>query len=448
MRVLAITTSFTILSTLFVSIRLWTRFKLVRSPGLDDLFIFAALLCSFAFYGFMLAERHYGLGVSRQQLSDEVAANQMHYLWLSVPFYNLALILSKLSALFLFLRIFRSKPFIFITYALMGFLVIAGLWMVTSGFVFCIPVSDFWRAPPPVAVKHCLPKGPVWYSNAAMQIFSDVVILILPMPLLYKLQLPRPQKIGIMLVFGVGVLYVFSLALPFDSKRSVKLIIYLNQCNSNKLRPPLRTKYHGKRPRLHKNKRRCSRLVQPRIKRLNNLRLHGPLHPFISSIFSYFFRPQPIHSTPWSKTHSNATCVADSRKRSIYDHGLSSDGGIFSNDFFYAGPGGYTASISKLGDSEKDEKGNECEGQDGIRVVRELRMVSDSVMPSPKLSPRLLAADAERDIELGEVSASASGSGSAGTGAGASHGTWNPSIEWDLGDFEFPDYKERMNAPI
>lgn len=39
-----------------------------------------------------------------------------------------------------------------------------------------------------------------------MQIFSDVVILILPMPILYKLQLPRQQKIGIMLVFGVGVL--------------------------------------------------------------------------------------------------------------------------------------------------------------------------------------------------------------------------------------------------
>lgn len=46
MRVLAITTIFTILSAIFVSIRLWTRFKLVRSPGLDDLFIFAALVCS------------------------------------------------------------------------------------------------------------------------------------------------------------------------------------------------------------------------------------------------------------------------------------------------------------------------------------------------------------------------------------------------------------------
>ncbi|KAJ5909697.1 hypothetical protein N7504_004340 [Penicillium tannophilum] len=425
MRVFAITTIFTILAALFVSIRLWTRFKLVRSPGLDDLFIFAALLCSFAFYGFMLAERHYGLGVSRQQLSNEVAANQMHYLWFSIPFYNLALILSKLSALFLFLRIFRSKPFILVTYALMGFLVIAGLWMVISGFVFCIPVSDFWRAPPPVAVKHCLPKGPVWFSNAAMQIFSDVVILILPMPLLYKLQLPRPQKIGIMLVFGVGVFVIAT-----SSARLYELSTMVNGRDFTKTN--------------------AAAAVWSSLE--SNVSIicacMAPLHPFISSIFSYLFRPQPLHSTPWSKTHSNATCVADSRKRSIYDHGLSSDGGIFSNDFFYAGPGGYTASISKLGDSEKDEKGNECEGQDGIRVVRELRMVSDSVMPSPKLSPRLLAADAERDIELGEVSASASGSGSAGTGAGASQGTWKSSIEWDLGDFEFPDYKERMNAPI
>lgn len=23
-----------------------------------------------------------------------------------------------------------------------------------------------------------------------------------------------------------------------------------------------------------------------------------------------------------------------------------------------------------------------------------------------------------------------------------------PSVEFDLGDFEFPDYKERMNAPL
>lgn len=88
----------------------------------------------------------------------------------------------------------------------MAFLIIAVLWMVLSGFLFCIPVHYFWSVNPEVHTSHCLPEGPVWYANAAMQIFTDVVILILPMPLLSKLHLPWRQKIGIMLVFGVGIL--------------------------------------------------------------------------------------------------------------------------------------------------------------------------------------------------------------------------------------------------
>jgi hypothetical protein len=88
----------------------------------------------------------------------------------------------------------------------MAFLIIAGLWMVLSGFLFCIPVRDFWNVNYKEHTGHCLPEGPVWYANAVMQIFTDVVILILPMPLLSKLHLPRRQKVGMMLVFGVGVL--------------------------------------------------------------------------------------------------------------------------------------------------------------------------------------------------------------------------------------------------
>lgn len=85
----------------------------------------------------------------------------------------------------------------------MALLIVAGLWMVISGFLFCIPVHAFWSVH---HKDHCLPEGPVWYANAAMQIFTDLVILILPMPLLSKLHLPRRQKVGTMLVFGVGIL--------------------------------------------------------------------------------------------------------------------------------------------------------------------------------------------------------------------------------------------------
>ncbi|KAJ5639356.1 uncharacterized protein N7484_007218 [Penicillium longicatenatum] len=437
MRVFVISTIFTILAALVVSIRLWTRFKLVRSPGLDDLFIFAALLCSLAFYGFILVERHYGLGIAKQQLPDDVITNQLHYLWLSIPFYNLALILSKLSALFLFIRIFRTKPFLLATYITMGFLIVAGLWVVLSGFIFCIPISDFWHASPS-SNKHCLPKGPVWYSNAAMQIFSDIVILILPMPLLYKLQLPRQQKIGIMLVFGVGILYVpFFPSLLTPSTSEHELTIYLMYsviATSSARLYELSTMVNG-----HDfTKKNAEAAVWSSLE--SNVSIicacMAPSTP-LSQIFSPSASALNHFTQPLGQKHTQT------RPASLIPGNVLTEGGIFSNDFFYAGPGGYTASISKLGDSEKDEKG-ECEGQDGIRVVRELRMVSDSVMQTPRLSPRLLPDEGKKDIELGEVSGMGSGSGSGGAG----QGSWNPSIEWDLGDFEFPDYKERMNAPI
>lgn len=44
MRAVIISTIFTGLSILFVGLRLWTRIKLVNSPGKDDILIFAALV--------------------------------------------------------------------------------------------------------------------------------------------------------------------------------------------------------------------------------------------------------------------------------------------------------------------------------------------------------------------------------------------------------------------
>lgn len=127
------------------------------------------------------------------------------YLWLSIPFYNLSLILSKLSALLFLTSIFRIRTFLITAYILMGFLVIAGLWMVISGFVFCVPISAFWSLDATLTKAHCLPKGPVWFTNAGIQIFTDVMILVLPMPIVSKLRLPRRQRAGIMVIFGVGI---------------------------------------------------------------------------------------------------------------------------------------------------------------------------------------------------------------------------------------------------
>lgn len=87
----------------------------------------------------------------------------------------------------------------------MGFLVVAGLWMVLSGFIFCVPVPIFWSMNKSLVAAHCLPKAPVWFTNASIQIITDIIILILPMPIVSKLRLPKRQRAGIMIIFGVGV---------------------------------------------------------------------------------------------------------------------------------------------------------------------------------------------------------------------------------------------------
>jgi hypothetical protein len=173
-------------------------------------------------------EARHGLGIPVAELSEHNVEHQLfvrkrplppsnhmeqvtnepqpQWLWLSVPFYNLTMVLTKFSALTLYARIFRPHSFLLVTYILMGFLVIVGLWTTLSGFFFCIPVHAFWSPSAEIRRTKCLPATPVWFTNAAIQTSTDLVILILPLPLLWKLQLPKREKWGILIVFSLGIM--------------------------------------------------------------------------------------------------------------------------------------------------------------------------------------------------------------------------------------------------
>lgn len=338
----------------------------------------------------------------------------IQWLWLSIPFYNLALILSKLSALALFTRIFHHRTFLIATYITMASIILSGLWMVTSGFVFCIPVHSFWSLNRTNHAEDCLPEGPVWYSNAAIQILTDIVILLLPMPLLSNLHLPQRQKAGIIVVFCVGIMVI--------ATSSARLY-------------ELSTMIRGGDFTLTNSNAAVWSSLEANVSLI--CACLPPLYPLISRVFSFCFRPQPLHSSPASRYHSNTTQLTStthpisSRKPSVYDHTIGADGGVFYNDFFYAGPGGYSASIANMGHQTKDD---EPDLENGIRVVKELTMVTDQVDPLPLPSSPIETR--KGDFEMGRYS---KGSGSKSS---------NPSIEWDLGEFEFPDYKDSMNCPL
>lgn len=75
------------------------------------------------------------------------------------------------------------------------------MWAVVSGFLHCMPVSHFWDQQ---GSGYCLDFEGVWMFNSVMNIVTDLILLALPMHPLLQLKLPKPQKIGLMILFSVG----------------------------------------------------------------------------------------------------------------------------------------------------------------------------------------------------------------------------------------------------
>jgi hypothetical protein len=74
---------------------------------------------------------------------------------------------------------------------------------VVIGSIFsCTPVPFFWDKG--IHGGQCINLMAFWFSNASFNIISDIAIIILPIPVLKTLNLPKKQKYGLILVFIMG----------------------------------------------------------------------------------------------------------------------------------------------------------------------------------------------------------------------------------------------------
>ncbi|KAF5859687.1 hypothetical protein ETB97_002528 [Aspergillus alliaceus] len=201
MYVVPVASTFLAVSVVIVALRLYIRLYFTRTPGWDDLVIALALLSDIGCFVFVMLEAHNGLGQRMDTLSQETLDAQLKALWASIPLYNLSLNLTKTSMVLLYLRLFPLRAYQIVLVVVLISVIISGLWMVFGSFFMCIPVRSAWD---PSIPHKCIPRKVLWGLNAALQITSDIIIVTLPMPLLAKLQLPRRQKIALILVFALG----------------------------------------------------------------------------------------------------------------------------------------------------------------------------------------------------------------------------------------------------
>jgi len=68
----------------------------------------------------------------------------------------------------------------------------------------CKPVHKAWDAT--VIEGSCINRGAVYIVQAVTNIVTDVFLLLIPIPIVWKLNMPRVQKIGLFFIFVIGSL--------------------------------------------------------------------------------------------------------------------------------------------------------------------------------------------------------------------------------------------------
>ncbi|KAL8863808.1 MAG: hypothetical protein Q9174_007542, partial [Haloplaca sp. 1 TL-2023] len=121
----------------------------------------------------------------------------------SVIFYITSLALAKISILFLYRRIFPGREFHAVLWSVGAFVLAFTLATIFIISFQCRPISGSWN---PYIDAKCIDTNAAILSIAVMTIATDVVILGLPVPLVWKLQLPQAQKVQLTGVFLLGTL--------------------------------------------------------------------------------------------------------------------------------------------------------------------------------------------------------------------------------------------------
>ncbi|KAM7189317.1 hypothetical protein V8F20_010225 [Naviculisporaceae sp. PSN 640] len=216
---------FTSLAFFFTCLRLYTRAFMVRKIFADDYLVIFSMLASIGYFATFMLQVKAGLG---RPINLPEVPGFLQALWATVPLYNLSLTLCKLSITVQCYRVLRTAPRLakFLRIYLV-ILVIYGTWAFFSSIFTCWPVDYYWNWMKPIidgaqkAEQHperpgtgaplgtvkegdkCMNKVALTFSNAAVNIATDFVLLFVPIPLLWKLQIPSMrQKVILVGVFA------------------------------------------------------------------------------------------------------------------------------------------------------------------------------------------------------------------------------------------------------
>ena len=114
---------------------------------------------------------------------------------------------AKISTLLLFARIFPGRQFKRILWAVGLFVTINSTIAVLTTVFQCRPIKRVWDD---TVKAECIDINKIWIGLCSLTVLTDILLLCLPLPLLWRLQIRRETKLQVTGIFSIGSLSVIS----------------------------------------------------------------------------------------------------------------------------------------------------------------------------------------------------------------------------------------------
>ncbi|RAO66578.1 uncharacterized protein BHQ10_002590 [Talaromyces amestolkiae] len=192
-----------------IGVRLFVRSRFLSGIGWDDIFCLIGYIFTFVECLVCILMTNYGYGHHYQTIQNDLYKQNM---FLKLDFvteitYLIALWAVKVSFGLFYLKVFPGRWFRIICWGLI--VLVTAEWIEETFVVIfqCSPVQKAWDASGSAAGK-CLSLLSFYYISFAVRLATDLVIFALPLPELLRLNMPLGKRLGLVFMFGLGLMIV------------------------------------------------------------------------------------------------------------------------------------------------------------------------------------------------------------------------------------------------
>ncbi|MCJ1421896.1 hypothetical protein MMC32_008263 [Xylographa parallela] len=184
-------------------LRLWARRLKQKKLDINDYAAILATVIAVA-YAFLTLSAVVNGGVGRHLAEVLPVFQTLSKITLALALvWTLANTAVKISVLHLYITIFQTRSFRYAAYFAMFLTAGYAITNCLQLLLICRPIAYNWDK---TINGTCSSEAVPFLASACINMGIDVIIVVLPMPMLWRLQMPTQRKVALSVIFGMGAL--------------------------------------------------------------------------------------------------------------------------------------------------------------------------------------------------------------------------------------------------